>query len=106
MKRVLLLVVTLLFVFTLSACGNTERTLNCDFDFMGTTMEMEYVYTKKDIISVSILGETVTAEDHPTEIDELEVELADEYGERDFYALFDEMYDESLEDDTLTCTME
>ena len=106
MKRVALLVVTLLFVFTLSACGNVERTLSCEFDFMGTSMDMEYVYTKKEIISVSMLGETITDEEYPAEITELEDELVEEFGERDFYALFDEMYDESLEDETLTCTID
>lgn len=106
MKKVILFAATVLFVLSLSACGNVERTLSCELEILGETFEMEYVYTKTEVISVSLFGETITAEEYPTEMEELEDELIEEYGERDFYGLFDEMYDESLEDDSFTCTIE
>lgn len=110
MKRVLLLLVAVVMAFTLTAC-NSEKTLNC-VDSEGT-FEMEYIYTKDEIISVYVkmefggetLEETVTREDDLEAIEEAEDTMMNEADGENFYEIFEQVLDESEDEADISCTI-
>lgn len=58
MKRVLLFVATLLFVFTLSACDLNSETLECTADLgFGETVTYKYVYNDEKLLKYYVDGE-------------------------------------------------